>query len=163
MLANNNVTTYDDIVAKSGRLKNRTCDIPSMYFSITLYSTHYPILQIKDNVLIIGTNVAWTQRQKSVVNRIRLWVHSERCSVNIDWFRILSEFVRLLKELRIGEEEEIYTIPSKFILHCEWLCLDYMLLITNYLMLRLLSSVNPENKVTRYTLSWEKPLCSNLR
>jgi len=30
-----------------------------------------------------------------------------------------------------------------------------MLLITDYLMLRLLSSVNSEDKVTRYTLSWE--------
>jgi len=58
MLANNNVTTYDNVVAKSGRLKNRTCDISNMYFLITLYSTHYPILQIKDNVLIIDTNVA---------------------------------------------------------------------------------------------------------
>jgi len=60
MLANNDVTTYDNVVAKSGRLKNRTCDIPNMYFSVTLYSTHYPILQIKDNILIVSTNMAWT-------------------------------------------------------------------------------------------------------
>jgi len=70
--------------------------------------------------------------------------------VNIDWSRILSEFARLLKELRIGEEEGICTI-HKFILHCN--CSKT---------LRLLSPVNhlesiPEDKVTGYTLSGRRP------
>ena len=74
---------------------------------------------MKDNVLIVGANIGWTQRQKSVVNRTRLQVQSGGCSVNVDWSRILSEFARLLKELRIGKEEGVYSIhkSSKFMLH----------------------------------------------
>jgi len=58
--------------------------------------------------------MAWMQ---SVVNGTRLWVQPGRCSVNVDWSRILSEFARLLKELRIGEEEGICTTHI-FMLHC---------------------------------------------
>jgi len=75
---------------------------------------------VKDNVLIVGINIDWTQRQKSVINGMRLQVQSGGCSVTVDWSRILSEFARLLEELRIGKEEGIYSIhkSSKFMLYC---------------------------------------------
>jgi len=116
-LTNGDVTTPDDTVAGSGRPKNRTCCVLGMDSSTPLLSTHYPIPQMKNDVWIVGVNVAWTQRQKSVVNGTRLRVQSGKCSVNIDWSRILSEFAGLLKELRIGEEEGTCTI-HKFMLHC---------------------------------------------
>ena len=105
-----------------GGIDHNNCCILDMDSSTPLYSAHYPIPQMKDNVLIVYTNVAWIQRQKSAINGTRLWVQLGKCSVNIDWFRILSEFVRLLKELRIEEEEEICTVLSKFMLHynCLW-------------------------------------------
>ena len=54
------------------------------------------------------------------MNGTRLRVQSGGCSVNVDWSRILSEFARLLKELRTEEEEGICSIhrSSKFMLHC---------------------------------------------
>ena len=117
------ITTPDDTVAGNRSWhwpKNRICNILGIYYSIPLHSTHYPFLQVKDDVLTVGANMAWTQRQKSVVNRTRLWVQSGGYSVNIDWSRILLEFARLLKELRIGKEEEICSIykSSKFMLCC---------------------------------------------
>ena len=75
---------------------------------------------MKDNVLIVGANIGWIQRKNNIVNGTRLQVQSGGCSVNVNWSRILSEFARLLKELRIGKEKGIYSIhkSSKFMLHC---------------------------------------------
>ena len=68
------VATADDAVAGSGRPKNRTCNVLDINSSTPLHSTHSPVPRMQENVLIVGPNVAWTQRQKSVVDGTRLRV-----------------------------------------------------------------------------------------
>ena len=81
------VTIPDDAVAGNGswywsKNKFRTCCILDINSSIPFHLTHYPILQMQDNVLIVSANVVWMQRQKSIVNGTKLQVQSGRCSVN---------------------------------------------------------------------------------
>ena len=84
--------------------------------------------------------------------------------MNVDWSRILSEFARLLKELRIGEEEGICTIPSKFMLHCNCSKIASRYL-SDHLTLRLLSPVNRlesiYSQLEKVSVSRPKILISN--